>query len=340
MTWRSHTMRLADFLDKGASLSPSDAPCLTMAGQTRGYAAVQRFSWLAGRALARSGVLPGDTVAVLSGNDPMAFGCVLGISRAGAIWCPLSPRGQEAENRELLERLDCRALIFDPAFAPQVTRIAPELPGLAILVCLDSGDADGGVPGAIGFGQWVSGLRDDPWQGGPAGDVAMIAGRGDDGCGAAGAQLTGRDIEAMTARTLMRYPFRGTPVYLGIAPLSPTAGVLCLPVMALGGEVVIMPSDPNGPAGLTDFLALIGTLRVTHAFLQTAAICQLLDHPGLPAADLSSLQCLWYGTEPLPAARLAQAVAVIGPVLHRLSPQETVAGPARWHQRRRLTAGR
>jgi hypothetical protein len=138
----------------------------------------------------------------------------------------------------------------------------------------------------------------------------------------------------------MRYPFRGTPVYLGIAPLSPTAGVLCLPVMALGGEVVIMPSDPSGPAGLADFLALIGSLRVTHAFLQTAAICQLLDHPRLAAADLSSLQCLWYGTEPLPAARLAQAVAVIGPVLRHLSPEETVAGRAGRHQPPRLTARR
>ena len=51
-------MRLTDFLDKGASLRPG-APCLTMAGQTRTYADVQRLSWSVGRALARSGVRPG-----------------------------------------------------------------------------------------------------------------------------------------------------------------------------------------------------------------------------------------------------------------------------------------
>ena len=37
-------MRLTEFLDKGASLDPA-APCLTMAGQTRSYADVQRLSF-------------------------------------------------------------------------------------------------------------------------------------------------------------------------------------------------------------------------------------------------------------------------------------------------------
>ena len=74
-------MRLTDYLDKGASLGAS-APCLTMAGQTRTYGEVQRLSWRVARALHRSGVGPGDKVAILSANDPVAFTCVFGIARA------------------------------------------------------------------------------------------------------------------------------------------------------------------------------------------------------------------------------------------------------------------
>jgi len=37
-------------------------------------------------------VRPGDRVAILSANDPTAFTCVFGISRAGAVWCPINPR--------------------------------------------------------------------------------------------------------------------------------------------------------------------------------------------------------------------------------------------------------
>ena len=45
----------------------------------------------------------------------------------------------------------------------------------------------------------------------------------------------------MSAITLMGYPFDGRPTYLALAPLTHAAGVLCLPVMALGGAIVIMP---------------------------------------------------------------------------------------------------
>jgi len=78
-------VRLTGFLDKGASLG-AEAPCLTMNGRTRSYGEVQRLSWVIARALARSGIKPGDKVAILSANDPLAFSCVFGIARAGAVW--------------------------------------------------------------------------------------------------------------------------------------------------------------------------------------------------------------------------------------------------------------
>jgi Acyl-CoA synthetases (AMP-forming)/AMP-acid ligases II len=74
-------VRLTDFLDKGTSLG-AEAPCLTAAGRTLTYFDVQRLSWRVARALDRSGIAPGDKVAILSANDPVAFGCVFGISRA------------------------------------------------------------------------------------------------------------------------------------------------------------------------------------------------------------------------------------------------------------------
>ena len=109
-------MRLTDFLDKGASLG-AEAPCLTTAGRTLTYFDVQRLSWRVARALDSSGIAPGDKVAILSANDPVAFSCVFGISRAGAVWCPVNPRNEAAENRDLLDFFDCTCLIFQAAFA-------------------------------------------------------------------------------------------------------------------------------------------------------------------------------------------------------------------------------
>jgi acyl-CoA synthetase (AMP-forming)/AMP-acid ligase II len=306
-------MRLTDFLDKGASLRPA-APCLTMGGRSRSYAEVQRLSWVIARALARSGVRPGDKVAVLSGNDPVAFSCVFGIARAGAVWCPVNPRNEAAENRELLDLFDCSCLIFQGSFAPLVARIAPGLPKVTTLVCLDAGDP--GVVTAVPLRRWLAGLPEEPWQAEPPDDVAMIAGTGGTTGRPKGVQLTGHNIETMTALTLMGYPFDGRPVYLALAPLTHAAGVLCFPIMALGGEIVIMPAPD-----LAEFLGLIGRHRVTHAFLPPTLIYLLLDHPGLAAADLSSLQCLWYGAAPMSAARLEQAISAIGPVMGQLFGQ-------------------
>src|SRR5215470_3562224 len=284
---------------------------MTMAGQTRSYADVQRLSWSVGRALARSGIRPGDKVAVLSGNDPVAFGCVFGISRAGAVWCPVNPRNEAADNRDLLGLFDCRCLIFQGAFAPLVAKIAPDLPRLSTLVCLD-----GAAAGAVGLGEWLDGVSDEPWQADPVDDVVIIAGTGGTTGKPKGVQLTGRNIETMMALTLMSYPFGGRPVYLALAPLTHAAGVLCFPVMTLGGEIVIMPAPDLG-----EFLALAGRYRVTHAFLPPTLIYLLLDHPALATADLTSLQCLWYGAAPMSAARLEQAIGVIGPVLGQLFGQ-------------------
>ena len=117
--------------------SGPEAPCLTTAGRTLTYFDVQRLSWRIARALDRSRIAPGDKVAILSANDPVAFSCVFGISRAGAVWCPVNPRNEAAENRDLLDFFDCTCLIFQAAFAPLVAKILPDLPKLTTLVCLD-----------------------------------------------------------------------------------------------------------------------------------------------------------------------------------------------------------
>jgi acyl-CoA synthetase (AMP-forming)/AMP-acid ligase II len=79
--------------------------------------------------------------------------------------------------------------------------------------------------------------------------------------------------------------------------------------MTLGGRVVIMHHPDTG-----EFLDLIARYRVTHTFLPPTVIYMLLDHPKLESADLSSLQCFWYGAAPISVARLTEALEKIGPM--------------------------
>jgi fatty-acyl-CoA synthase len=305
-------VRLADYLDKGASLGP-DAPCLTTDGHTQTYAEVQDLSIRIAVALLRRGVEPGDKVAILSANDPVAFTCVFGISRVGAVWCPVNPRNEASENRELLDLFDCSVLIFAHRFAGLVEEIRGDLPKLTTLVCLDGELAD-----TWSWQEFLGAPSDGHVVDVPpvVGDVAMIVGTGGTTGRPKGVQLTGTNLETMSAITLMSYPFRGRPVYLALAPLTHAAGVLCFPVLAKGGEIVVMRAPDVG-----EFLRLIGTHRVTHTFLPPTLVYMVLAHEHLASSDLSSLQCFWYGAAPMSAARLEEALTRIGPVMAQLFGQ-------------------
>ncbi|CAN7153658.1 AMP-binding protein [Pseudorhodoferax sp. LjRoot39] len=303
-------MRLIDYLDKGAQLG-AGAPCFTMGERDLSYAQVQALSHRVGRGLVRAGVAPGEKVAVLSSNDATAFGCVFGISRAAAVWCPVNPRNEIAENRFVLQAFDCVVLLFHSAYAAMVQAMRAELPGLKALVCIDQR-----LDFAPALADWLDGVPDGPLQVTPVDDLVMLPGTGGTTGQPKGVMLSGRNLEAMTALTLMGYPFEGRPTYLALAPLTHAAGVLCLPMLALGGRIVIM-----GKPDLDDFLALIERHSVTHTFLPPTLIYMLLLHPRLAQARLDSLQCFWYGAAPMATARLEEALRRIGPVMAQLFGQ-------------------
>jgi fatty-acyl-CoA synthase len=303
-------VRLVDYLDKGAGLAP-DRPCLTTDGESLTYAQVRQLSCRISAALAARGVRRGDRVAILSANDPIAFTCVFGISRAGAVWCPINPRNEAAENRELLELFGCTVLIFQKSYAALVARILPELASLTTLVCLDS-DVDDALTWEAFLSCGGDADVDEP----ALDDLAIIVGTGGTTGRPKGVELTTRNLEAMTAITLMSYPFEGYPVYLALAPLTHAAGVLCFPVLTLGGEIVVMRTPDVG-----EFLALAERYRVTHTFLPPTLIYMLLGHERLDATDLSALQCFWYGAAPMSPARLEEVLTRIGPVMAQLFGQ-------------------
>jgi len=307
-------MRLHDYLDKGAGLG-ADRPCLTTDGSTRSYAEVVALSHEVAAALRGSGVGEGARVAILSANDPVAFTCVFGISRAGAVWCPVNPRNEAAENRELLELFDTEVVLYQSGFAPLVAAIRDDLPRVHTWVCLDGDDE-----GSLTWRELLdrgAGVEVPERLAAPAPDeLAMLVGTGGTTGRPKGVMLTPTNLETMTALTLMGYPFDGPPVYLALAPLTHAAGVLCFPVMALGGEVVIMRAPDVG-----GFLRLVQDHRVTHTFLPPTLIYMVLGHPDLDATDLGSLQCFWYGAAPMSASRLEEAITRIGPVMAQLFGQ-------------------
>ena len=306
-------MLLVDYLDKGASLG-GDAPCLVCGDDTWSYTEVVDLSMRVAAGLRTRGVAPGAKVAILSANDPVAFASVFGISRAGGVWCPINPRSEAAENRELLELFGCSVLIFQSSFAGLVDQIRSDLPELSTLVCLD-----GSFEWALAWDEFLGG-PDAPFETtGAEDDLAMVVGTGGTTGRPKGVLLTGTNLETMSAITLMAYPWPDAPsrpTYLALAPLTHAAGVLCFPVLCLGGSIVVMRTPDVG-----GFLEHVERYQVTHTFLPPTLIYLALDHPVLESTDLSTLRCFWYGAAPMSATRLEEALTRIGPVMAQLFGQ-------------------
>jgi acyl-CoA synthetase (AMP-forming)/AMP-acid ligase II len=197
-----------------------------------------------------------------------------------------------AENRALLELFDCECLIHHAAYAPMAEQL-----DVPVKVRLDE------------LEDWLGDIPPDHPPAELVDDLAMLVGTGGTTGLPKGVMLTSRNLETMTALTLMGYPFSGRPAYLALAPLTHAAGVLCFPVMTRGGRIVVMPRPDVG-----EFLALIERERITHTFLPPTLIYMLLGHEAIGTTDLSSLQCFWYGAAPMSTARLEEALRVIGPM--------------------------
>ena len=45
------------------------------------------------------------------------------ISRAAAVWCPINPRNEAAENKMILDQFDCSLLLFHSSFAPMIEAV-------------------------------------------------------------------------------------------------------------------------------------------------------------------------------------------------------------------------
>jgi fatty-acyl-CoA synthase len=93
-------------------------------------------------------------------------------------------------------------------------------------------------------------------------------------------------------------------------PLENTVGPMVDATLLSAGTALLHPEFDPGAV-----LHAIETDRVTEMFLATTFLYRLVDHPGLPATDLSSLRGVIYGGSSASPRRLEDAVRVFGPIL-------------------------
>lgn len=232
------------------------------------------------RALRRSGIAPGDRVALLGSACLPYVECLFGTVAARACVVPL-PVSAGAQTLEA-QLADCGAklLFVDPESGEGIADLAAQLStrGALQVVAFGHGGAGGEAYATWrargeGRGALPQASSEDPFNiiyssgttGLPKGIIHLH--------GMRQAQASRRGFFSPRARTLL-----STPMY------SNTTLMPLLGTVAQGGTCILMRKFDAGR-----FLALAAAQRATHTMLVPIQYKRLLAHPGFDASDLSSL---------------------------------------------------
>jgi fatty-acyl-CoA synthase len=101
-------------------------------------------------------------------------------------------------------------------------------------------------------------------------------------------------------------------IFLVCIPLVGAGSGAVLPALIAGSTMLIPPSYD-----VSVFIPWIEKYKATRAFMTPSQLIDVLDWPDLARYDISSLKNLIYGTAPMPAAKLEEAIVRIGPILQQ-----------------------
>ncbi|WP_028218047.1 class I adenylate-forming enzyme family protein [Paraburkholderia oxyphila] len=299
-------MAIIDFFDRGWRINPRGIAYI-QGDHNYSFQEIGELSCRVANGLIAAGFTKETKAAVWSDNDITAWGCTLGLWRAGLAYIPVNGRSTPAENQYVLDAFDCAVLFFQQSFAPAIEALRVSLPKVKLWVCID---AD--LPWAPSLATWSANQPSTmPHVDYEMDDVVTLSATGGTTGLPKGVMNTHRVFQTYFAQFMTAFPY-GTerPVNLAAAPVTHTAGMLSLPCTARGGTVVVL-TKPD-PALLLDAIA---KHRVTEFFLPPTVIYRLLDIPGIEKQDFSSLKYFLYGAAPMSVEKLKRAIEVFGPVM-------------------------
>jgi fatty-acyl-CoA synthase len=314
---------LSEFLRRCAA-EYGDRPFVITDDRTVSYAEVDAWASELADGLAALGVRPGHRVGLLMANylefTPLKFA----IARAGAVAVPFNYLYRQDELGYVLRQSGCQALVTMTSFAgldylKMLDAIAPgwpsgsagELPDLRQVVLLDtSASGRGGVPDVAGLaslGRQNPGAADasavTPES---AGDILYTSGT----TGLPKGVVVTHDAVLRTsyASALTRAYQDGRRILFSL-PCYHMFGYVegLLSVMFVGGAII--PRTTFSPA---DYAASIERHRATEILAVPTMTVALLEYPGLPGHDLSSLSAILSGAAPAPVWLWQKVQAELG----------------------------
>lgn len=297
-------MFLHDYFDFHARECP-DAPFVSCGDVSltygQGLARVNRIA----NALVRSGLKPGDRVALLAKNCadyPVFF---LACSKVGVVIVPLNYRLAAPELEYIINDAGACRVFSSNEFVAVVDEVRGTLKATEFIVL-----GEAATDGWQSLEAWIAGASDDT----PAlnvdetHSVYQMYTSGTTGR-PKGAVLRHRAVTAQLAQTQVMFSNDPTEKFLIVAPLYHAAAAITSFGAIAGGSPLLIHEDFD-PSAVVEALSTGGVARVTlvPAMIQAC----LIMVPDVGEREYPKLQCITYGASPIAEQVLRKAMEVFG----------------------------
>ncbi|PRX69007.1 acyl-CoA synthetase (AMP-forming)/AMP-acid ligase II [Nonomuraea fuscirosea] len=271
-------------LTAGAMRTP-DRVALTYCGERRfTYDELNRDVNRRANALLAAGITPGTRVAALLNETLRVAESYLAHAKIGAVTAALNPFWPEQTLRDVVAASGCTAFVYDATVESVVARIRPSLPDVTTWIDVrELADGSDEEPPLAGFG-------DDP--------LALYYTSGTTGLPKAVVHTHASSLA--TAQIWLDVP-RGPDSVFGTGAIIWGIGFPAIVGPALYAGMRLVLEQDWGPA---NFLRVVPRERVTHVSQIPSFYSALLASPEHEDVDLSSIQVIMLGGEPLTATML------------------------------------
>src|SRR5438128_2025604 len=273
--WLSNLLTIPDVLHRNHGRRPGSSAVVDDNRRLNQRELVER-SWSVANGLARLGVRPGDTVAILCGNGIFSAETILGAIAAGAVAVPLSWRWSPAELEHGLSDSRAKVVLADREFAGDVQDLIDggKAPAVAHLVT-DGPDFEAflGPPSTPDVAVVPSSPAVMLYTGGTTGDSK-------------GVLLSHTNVMANAIDEIVDTDMEADDVTLLIAPMYHSASLLCwfLPHLVIGACSIFMRRfDEEQAAGL------IEREHVTNGFFIPNMVRRMLISGAWERHDMGSI---------------------------------------------------
>jgi fatty-acyl-CoA synthase len=305
---------LSDLIDRNACFTP-DKPALRFEGRVLSYSAfAQRIAQAARGLKSRFGIGRGDRVAILAANHPDFLVLLYACARLGAMLVPLNWRLAVPEQVFILCDAAVKALVVEESFAavvPALREVRPDVQAIGL----------GSVPDGISFDDLIAEGTGDGRN--PHIDFScpllVVYTSGTTGR-PKGAVLTQDALVWNAAMSQHMHGLTSADHALTVLPLFHVGGLNIQTTPALQAGATVTLHARFAPDAT---LAAIGEDKPTLTVLVPAIIQALVQHPGWPKTDVTSLRAVTTGSTIVPQP-LIDAVEARGiPVLQVYGSTET-----------------